>query len=230
MISILAVGVLLMVTNWVFHKYYWVGWNAKIRSLSKAAQTAGASDDPDAGSRWESLALVGVGFLTIYREGFETVLFLQTFILEGGLRSVLIGLAIGGGLVALLGGSIFALGAKLPYRKLLVVTGLLVVSILMTVTGQTVRLFQTVGWLPIHPVPGVDLPPWVGTWFGLYSSWEGLLIPFAGLGFVAGAWLWVKIGVLRKQRAAAAAAALAPASAAVLSAKQQPERELAASR
>lgn len=223
-ISILAVGVLLMVTNWVFHKYYWVGWNAKIRSLSKAAQNASGGDDPDTGSRWETLALVGVGFLTIYREGFETVLFLQTFILEGGLRSVLIGLAIGGGIVALLGALIFAVGAKLPYRKLLVVTGLLVVSILMTVTGQTVRLFQTVGWLPIHPAPGVDLPAWVGTWFGLYSSWEGLIIPFAGLGYVAGAWLWVKLGALRKQRQAAAA------EPAVVMKSKQPARELVTSR
>ncbi len=221
-ISILAVGVLLMVTNWVFHKYYWVGWNAKIRSLSKAALNAG--DDPEAGSRWESLALIGVGFLTIYREGFETVLFLQTFILEGGLKSVLIGLAIGGGIVALLGALIFAVGAKLPYRKLLVVTGLLVVSILMTVTGQTVRLFQTVGWLPIHPAPDVDLPAWVGTWFGLYSSWEGLLIPFAGLGYVAGAWLWVKLGALRKQRVAAAV----PAT--IATKPQEPARELVTSR
>ncbi len=225
-ISILAVGVLLMVTNWVFHKYYWVGWNAKIRSLSKAA--LGAGDNAASSTRWETFALIGVGFLTIYREGFETVLFLQTFILEGGLQSVLIGLAIGGGIVALLGAMIFAVGAKLPYRKLLVVTGLLVVSILMTVTGQTVRLFQTVGWLPVHPAPGVDLPPWVGTWFGLYSSWEGLLIPFAGLGYVAGAWLWVKVGALRKQRSAAAAAA-APV-AVTGKAREESVRELAASR
>ena len=29
---------LLVVTNWVFHKYYWTGWNARLRDLSKAAQ------------------------------------------------------------------------------------------------------------------------------------------------------------------------------------------------
>ena len=40
-VSILAVCILLLVTNWVFHKFYWVGWNAKIRSLSKAAQGVG---------------------------------------------------------------------------------------------------------------------------------------------------------------------------------------------
>ena len=39
-VSVLAVIILLMVTNWVFHKFYWVGWNAKLRSLSKASQEA----------------------------------------------------------------------------------------------------------------------------------------------------------------------------------------------
>lgn len=67
-ISLLAVAILLMVTNWVFHKYYWTGWNARLRQLSKAAAKPKAP--------WlESVALVGVGFMTIFREGFETTLF-----------------------------------------------------------------------------------------------------------------------------------------------------------
>ena len=37
-----------------------------------------------------------------------------------------------------------AFGAKLPYRKLLVFTGVLVVSIMVTFIGSAVRLFQTV--------------------------------------------------------------------------------------
>ncbi len=75
-ISILAVIILFMVTNWVFHKYYWTGWNAKIRSLTKASQQS-------VSERWEWLALLGVGFLTVYREGFETTLFMQSLLLEG---------------------------------------------------------------------------------------------------------------------------------------------------
>jgi high-affinity iron transporter len=185
-ISILAVVILLMVTNWVFHKFYWVGWNAKIRGLSKAAQSS-------AKSRWsEGLALIGVGFLTIYREGFETSLFLQSLILDGGVRPVLIGVGLGSLLVAASGVAIFAVGVKLPYRKLLVFTGVLVVAVMATFLGSTVRLFQTVGWMPIHPITGLELPGWVGMWFGLYPSWEGILVPMSGLGYVAGAWFWVK--------------------------------------
>jgi high-affinity iron transporter len=185
-ISILAVIILFMVTNWVFHKYYWTGWNAKIRSLTKASQQS-------VSERWEWLALLGVGFLTVYREGFETTLFMQSLLLEGSTWPVVSGMLAGAGLIALMGVAIFYFGAKLPYRKLLVVTGVLVISIMVSFIGSGVRLFQTVGWLPIHPIESLNFPSWVGLWFGLYPSWEGLLIPPLGIAYVVGAWLWVKV-------------------------------------
>ena len=80
-VSILAVVILLIVTNWVFHRFYWTGWNAKLRSLSKPRRMYNRRD-------WESLALLGVGFLTVYREGFETALFLQSLLLEGNIPAV----------------------------------------------------------------------------------------------------------------------------------------------
>jgi high-affinity iron transporter len=184
-VSILAVFILLMVTNWVFHKFYWVGWNAKLRSLSKASQKS-VSD------RWEWLALLGVGFLTVYREGFETTLFMQSLLLEGSNWPVVVGVLVATAFIAIVGLSIFKFGAKLPYRKLLVVTGVLVVSIMVTFLGSTVRLFQTVGWIPIHPIPSLNIPAWAGLWLGLYPSWEGLLIPPLALVYVSGAWLWVR--------------------------------------
>jgi high-affinity iron transporter len=184
-VSVLAVVVLLIVTNWVFHKMYWVEWNAKLRSLTKAVNTGGQTASAN-------MAMIGVGFLTIYREGFETVLFLQSLLLEAGLRPVLIGLGIGLGIVSALGLVVFYIGAKLPYRRLLVITGVLVITVLVTFLGSTVRLFQTVGWLPIHPITGLDIPTWMGTWLGLYPSWQGLLIPPLGLAYVGAAWLWVK--------------------------------------
>jgi high-affinity iron transporter len=192
-ISIVAVIVLLMVTNWVFHKYYWTGWNARLRELSKAAQRQQET-------RWESTALIGVGFITIFREGFETTLFMQSLILEAGMRPVLLGLALGGAFIGAVGFAVFSIGAKLPYRKMLVVTGVLVVFVLFTFIGSTVRLFQTVGWLPVHPVPGLELPAWTGVWLGLYPTWEGLLIPFGTFAYVGGMWLFVKLSAKRLQQ------------------------------
>jgi high-affinity iron transporter len=191
-ISVVAVIVLLIVTNWVFHKYYWTGWNARLRTLSKAAQRQQQT-------RWEGLALVGVGFVTIFREGFETTLFMQSLILEAGMRPVLLGLAIGGLFIGVVGFAVFSIGAKLPYRRMLVITGVLVIFVLFTFMGSTVRLFQTVGWLSVHPVPGLELPAWMGVWLGLYPTWEGLLIPFGTFAYVGGMWLLVKLQAKRAQ-------------------------------
>ena len=185
-VSVLAVIILLMVTNWVFHKMYWVGWNARLRDLSKSAKAVRAPF-------WEISALLGVGFLTVYREGFETTIFMQSLVLEGSGGSVLAGALAGFGFIGAIGTLIMVFGAKLPYRKLLVFTGVLVVSIMVTFMGSAVRLFQTVSWLPVHPLPHLTLPNWLGVWFGLYPSWEGLLIPPLALVYVAGAWLYAKV-------------------------------------
>lgn len=185
-VSILAVIILLMVTNWVFHKFYWVGWNSKLRSLSKVSQQSMPA-------RWEWIALLGVGFLTVYREGFETTLFMQSLLLEGSPWAVAIGVLAGAAFITVIGFSILKFGTKLPYRKLLVVTGVLVVSIMVTFLGSTTRLFQTVGWLAIHPIPALNIPAWAGLWLGLYPSWEGLLIPPLALVYVLGAWIWVRV-------------------------------------
>jgi high-affinity iron transporter len=182
-VSVLAVIILFIVTNWVFHRVYWVGWNTKLRSLSKSAQEVSSS-------RWEWLALLGVGFLTVYREGFEMALFLQSLLLEGSKSAVIIGSGVAVGFLVLIGTLTFRYGVKLPYRKLLVLTGVLVVSIMVTFIGSTVRLFQTVNWMPIHPVYSLHLPNWSGLWLGLYPSWEGLLIPPLALVYVGGMWLF----------------------------------------
>ncbi len=198
-VSVLAVLILLMVTNWVFHKMYWVEWNARLRDLSKTAKAVRAPI-------WEIFALLGVGFLTVYREGFETTIFMQSLILEGSSGPVLLGMLAGFLFIGTIGTLIVFFGAKLPYRKLLVVTGILVVSIMVTFLGSAVRLFQTVGWLPVHPLPGLNIPNWVGVWLGIYPSWEGLLIPPLALIYVGGAWLYMKWTSLSAQEKYPAAA------------------------
>jgi high-affinity iron transporter len=204
-VSVLAIIILFMVTNWVFHKMYWVGWNAKLRDLSKSAKAVRTPF-------WEISALLGVGFLTVYREGFETTIFMQSLVMEGSASSVLVGAIAGFIFIGTIGMMILFFGAKLPYRKLLVVTGVLVVSIMVTFLGSAVRLFQTVSWLPVHPLPGFDLPNWMGLWLGIYPSWEGLLIPPLGLVYVGGAWLYTKIAAKKAQQKYVADPPAVPAS------------------
>ena len=176
-VSLIAVAVLLLITNWFFHKFYWTGWLAGFHARKRRLLSGEAG-------LW--LGLVALGFTSIYREGFETVLFLQALILESGTTVVLIGLGIGLVAVALVGVVTFWLQVSLPYKKMLVMTGILVGAVLLQMVGMTVHAWQRVGWLPVSFVQGLTLPRWLGIWLGIYPVWEGLLAQLAAGAFVIG--------------------------------------------
>jgi high-affinity iron transporter len=134
------------------------------------------------------LGLVALGFTSIYREGFETVLFLQALVLEGGVGSVLAGIGIGLAGTILIGIIVLALQAKLPYKRMLVVTGVMIGAVLLVMVGNTTHVMQVVGWLPAHTIPGIDLPYWVGMWLGIYPTWEGIILQVAAGTFVIGSY------------------------------------------
>jgi high-affinity iron transporter len=182
-VSLIAIGVLLIITNWFFHKAYWVGWmanfHARKRELVGGVVTITIS---------QTIGLILLGFTSIYREGFETVLFLQSLVLEAGTSVVLQGVALGLLGTAVVGVITFALQVRLPYKKMLVVTGVLIGGVLLTMVGHTVHVIQSVGWLPITPIQGVFIPYWMGQWFGLFATWQGIILQFASAAFVIGSY------------------------------------------
>jgi high-affinity iron transporter len=179
-VSLIAIGVLLLITNWFFHKVYWTGWIANFHT-QKRKLIGGAM------GQWLGLALLG--FTSIYREGFETVLFLQALVLEAGTAVVLSGVALGLGGTLLVGFIVFALQAKLPYKKMLIATGVMIGAVLLQMVGNTIHVMQVVGWMSIHPIRWLDLPYWAGMWFGLYATWEGLGFQLGAAVFVIGSYL-----------------------------------------
>jgi len=178
-VSMIAIVVLLVIMNWFFHKTYWTSWLANFHATKRRLL------NEETGL---VLGLIALGFTSVYREGFEIVLFLQALVLEGGVPVVLMGV-IGASLaVALVGMIVFRLQKNLPYMKILIITGILIGSVLLQMVGSTIHVLQVVGWLPIHVVQGVDLPYWLGTWFGIYLTWEGLGLQFAAMVFVIGSY------------------------------------------
>ncbi len=133
--------------------------------------------------------LVALGFTSVYREGFETVLFLQALTLEAGPWVVLQGVALGFVAVLAVFGLVIALERKLPHKKMLIATGLMITWVLVVLVGQTVQTLQKVGWVPVTPIEGVELPYWAGLWLGLYPTWQGLLAQAAALAFVLGSYV-----------------------------------------
>src|SRR6266699_4846887 len=69
--GLLAVIVLLVIMNWFFHKIYWGGW---IRAHNRRRKALLENATSNSRLRW---GLILLGFTSLYREGFEVVLFLQ---------------------------------------------------------------------------------------------------------------------------------------------------------
>jgi high-affinity iron transporter len=175
----LAIVVLLLVLNWFVHKVYWSEWigrHHRRRRTLLARAGFGAT-----------LGLVALGFTSVYREGFEVVLFLQNLQLQDGTGTVLEGVGFGLIATAIVGLITFKLNARLPYKRMLVLTGVLVGAVLVVMIGGTALSFADLGWLPRHPTP-FSIPAWLGTWFEIYPVWETLAAQAFAAIFVIGSY------------------------------------------
>jgi high-affinity iron transporter len=168
--GLVAIGVLLVIMNWFFHKVYWTQWIGKRNDQRKRALARSAEGGFLAG---QAMALVLLGFSSVYREGFEVVLFLQTLQLQAGTPSVLEGVAIGLAGTAAVGVVTFSLEQKLPYRRMLVVTGILLGVVLVVMVGGSARTLEDLGWVPTTPV-GVGFPDWLARWLEIVPTVESL--------------------------------------------------------
>jgi high-affinity iron transporter len=201
--GLLAIAVLLVIMNWFFHKVYWTKWIGARNAQRKRALERGFVGA-------QVLGLVALGFTSVYREGFEVVLFLQTLQLKAGTTTVLEGVAIGLAGTAAVGAVTFLLQRKLPYKRMLVVTGILLGVVLVVMVGGSARTLQDVGWLSSTPL-GIRFPGWWARWFEVVPTYETLgaqlLAALAVVGsYVAAEWLKVRAPRRRAERAAVAAA------------------------
>jgi Iron permease FTR1 family len=85
------------------------------------------------------LGLLALGVTSVYREGLETVLFLQSLQLKAGTTTVLEGVALGLVGTAAVGFATLFLQRKLPYRRMLMFTGVLVGVVLVVMVGGSAR-------------------------------------------------------------------------------------------
>jgi high-affinity iron transporter len=186
--GLIAIAVLLVVMNWFFHKVYWTKWIGKRNAQRKRALAGGMIGGQLAG-------LLLLGFSSVYREGFEVVLFLQTLQLEAGTATVLEGVAIGLAATVAVGVAMFFLQQKLPYKRMLVVTGVMLGVVLVVMVGGSARTLQDVGWLSRTDV-GVRFPDWWARWFEVVPTWETLGAQGLAAALVVGSYFaaeWLKV-------------------------------------
>jgi high-affinity iron transporter len=180
--GLLAVIVLLVVMNWFFHKVYWTGWitmhNRRKNNLVDATEKT---------RQRVFMGLVVLGFTSVYREGFEVVLFLQDLRMRYGSHVVLEGTLIGLALTSLVGFLTFAMHYKLPYKRMLVLTGVMLGAVLIVMVGESIQEMQQCGWMSNTNI-NIHMPDWLNTWFVIYPSVESLAAQVFALVFVIGSY------------------------------------------
>jgi high-affinity iron transporter len=179
--GLLAIVVLLVILNWFFHRLYWTGWIGMHEKRKRAILKAG----DESTAYW---GLVLVGLTAVYREGFEVVLFLQSLRLQSGEAPVLAGAFIGIALTGIVAALTFVAQRRLPFKHLLVATGVMIAGVLLVMVGASGQAMQQAGWLSTTPL-ALPIPEWVSAWFGLYPTAEGLLAQALALTLVLGSYV-----------------------------------------
>jgi high-affinity iron transporter len=181
--GLLAIIVLLVVMNWFFHKVYWTGW---ITNHTNRGRRLAASADKSSYRMFQGFVLLG--FTAIYREGFEVVLFLQQLRLRDGNNIVFIGAAVGILLTSIVAVLTFIAHEHLPYKKMLILTGVLLGVVLMVMVGESVQEMQQASWIPSTPI-NISLPSWLGMWFAVFPNLQSLLAQIAAAFLVIGSYI-----------------------------------------
>src|SRR3954466_6964603 len=168
--GLLAVVVLLVIMNWFFHKIYWGGWIRAHNRRRKTLLAANPARKNGQSRLWWGLILLG--FTSLYREGFEVVLFLQSYNLRLGGAVVFKGALLGLSLTGIVAIVTFVLQQRLPYRRMLITTGILLGVVLLVMVGEQIQEMQLAGWIGRTEIPALanSIPPWMGMWFAVFPT------------------------------------------------------------
>lgn len=195
--GLLAIVVLLVVMNWFFHRVYWTGW---ISMHTRRKRTLLSQSTEGAGGRKLLLGLAALGFTSLYREGFEVVLFLQSYRLQLGGAVVLAGVLIGGFLTLVVGAITFVARKRLPYKTMLIVTGVMLAVVLFVMVGEQVQEMQLAHWIPSTTIASLEnrIPAWAGLWFSVFPNVQSLVAQTVAALLVLGSYVVARQRVVRQ--------------------------------
>ena len=179
--ALLAAAVLFSVSFWLISKAEAKKWQRYIQQKVQEAL-----------STRRVAALVGVSFLAVYREAFETVLFYQALWLQSQTtqKFVIWGFFVGVALLAVTVWIIFKLGMKIPLRLFFGVSSALLYVLAFVFAGEGIKNLQATGWFSETPLQhGPYLPT-----LGIYPTMETLLTQGIMVLAMIGALWWLARG------------------------------------
>jgi high-affinity iron transporter len=203
--TIFATVVLFFISFWLFRRLDHRRW---MEFLSAKVWAAGASGS--------AMALVGVGFTAVFREGFETVLFYQAllFVTKGLEAFVAAGAAVA--LVVLIGVAfaVFRAGRRLPTKQFLAVAVGLLMALSVAFAGNAVRGLQKAAVLTMTQIEGAPrLPIFLAELTGYHPTVQTVAAQAALAGVYVLGGVWVLATGRRRKRAERARAATTDAPA-----------------
>ncbi len=144
-VSLLAVFILLYFGFWLHRKTEMGKWRAFINKTVQSAVT-----------RRKLLGLALVAFMGVFREAFETVLFLRALLLEvgeTGEQSLFWGVGISFVVVLISSSIAVRMSARLPIRQLFAVSSFVMALLSLILVGKAVHSFQETGLIAMTHLP-----------------------------------------------------------------------------
>ena len=70
----------------------------------------------------------------------------------------------------------FVAHRRLPYRRMLVFTGVMLGLVMLVMVGEQAQEMQLAHWLPTTPIASLSrfIPDWMGLWFAVFPTAETL--------------------------------------------------------
>lgn len=155
--GLIAVVVMFTVGSWLHNKSNIASWNMYIKDKVGTALARG--------SLW---SLAGVAFLTVVREGAETVIFYLGIAPVISTSQLILGISLALGILALIALAIMKFSIKLPIGTLFLCISLLIYYLAFKFTGQSLHALQVVGYIPVHEIS----PVLSVNWLGIYPTLE----------------------------------------------------------
>lgn len=175
--ALVAVAVLLYVSHWLFHKTYVHDWKDYLKERVGTAVSTGSA-----------LAMAGLAFAAVYREGFETVLFYQALIFDSGGSAVLAGFLPGAVLITAVGAALIRMGVRLPIKRVFTVTNTVLLYLAFVFLGKGIYNLQEAGLFAPHVLTWAPDNGVLRQVFGLYPLAETFIAQAALLAVLLGVW------------------------------------------
>jgi high-affinity iron transporter len=162
--SLLAAIVLVWVGIWMHGKSHADAWQRYVREKMNRAL-----------SKKSGIFLLGLVFLVVYREVFETILFFAAIWNQGGQASVVAGGATAALVLLVVGWVMMRYSRRLPIGQFFRYSAWLIAVLAVVLTGKAVSALQEAGYLPITWFEGglrVEL-------LGIYPTLQGVAAQIA---------------------------------------------------